>query len=576
MPLGQFANETVMACTAPLLNQADFGTAGGYIAGRYCGLGSFEDGTTCCFPCPIQDWQYPPEWEDQLRIPNYLSVLSVILCCFLLVSFVVLPASRTHRHHLSVGLLFPVLFISTSFVIPVAVDPPMCYDAITPHDMRSSQSCAWTGALVTLGGLGCAVWVFLRSLWLHIRIFWDRDPGRMFKWGSILVGTLLPIVFSHRHALHNRLHLPHGADLPPKPRERILHLLAMAHYLLYRRVPPQVVTTAYCIWVYLRTRRAEAARNASYAQHQRKANTWHTVKELFLLQWRNIAVCVLTIIGSIAFFIVFWSQDSKLGRVFNDPQNIKPVKTWIVCHTLSRGDKDECRRYVEGFTVPRSSVLASLILASLVGIEIFILLFRFSMLLAWRDLLISLSYRAKINRPPSPELTSLDNPDQYLVQPKRSTFDSETPSSDHRSSGAGRAEELDDLSPTLHRRPGYERVTSESGLLAPATSNSGWDQSGESSRAETPGAFGNTRGVLDPNVHVLTSPQPVAQSASSIRAAPGPRIAEEDGNEGLKRGRSERLRAAYRRLCLGALCMSMGLVSPGRRWGGQFDLLGVV
>ena len=39
------------------------------------------------------------------------------------------------------------------------------------------------------------IWVFLRSLWLHIRIFWDRDPGNRFKWASIVFGTLIPFVF---------------------------------------------------------------------------------------------------------------------------------------------------------------------------------------------------------------------------------------------------------------------------------------------------------------------------------------------------------------------------------------------
>jgi hypothetical protein len=61
----------------------------------------------------------------------------------------------------------------------------------------------------------------------------------------------------------------------------------------------------------------------------RRANleTWANVKKLFLLQWRNILVSVFVSIGSLVFFIVFWTQDSKLGKVNNDTKNIKPVKT---------------------------------------------------------------------------------------------------------------------------------------------------------------------------------------------------------------------------------------------------------
>ncbi|KAF2657961.1 hypothetical protein K491DRAFT_565293, partial [Lophiostoma macrostomum CBS 122681] len=414
MPLGEFANTTTVRCTPPLLDEALFSKTGGYQPGRYCGLGSFEDGTTCCFPCPIQDYLYPPEWKQQLRVPNYLSILSVILCCFLLLSFAVLPASHTHRHYLSVGLLFPVLFISLSFVIPVAVDPHMCYDEITPNDMRSSHSCAWTGALVALGGLGCAIWVFLRSLWLHIRIFWDRDLGRKFKWGSIIVGTVVPLIFLIALLAATGFSFRMGQTCLPNHENAIVTFwawlvsFAIAGFLL------QVVTTGYCIYIYVRSLRRERQRQSDNSIQRgeaiAKVETWKYVKNMFLLQWRNILVSIFTIVGSIAFFIVFWTQDSKLGHVFNDPKNIKPVKTWIICLTLSRGDKEECRKYVKNFTVPQETVLTSLILASLVGIEIFILLFRVSMLRAWRDLLKSLFYRAHRGRPPTPELTSLDLP----------------------------------------------------------------------------------------------------------------------------------------------------------------------
>jgi hypothetical protein len=306
------------------------------------------------------------EWKQQLRVPNYLSILSVILCSFLLLSFAVLPSSQTHRHYLSVGLLFPVLFISLSFVIPVGIDPPTCYDAITPNDMRSSLSCAWTGSLVTLGGLGCVVWVFLRSLWLHIRIFWDRDPGRYFKYGSIFAGTMLPLSFLIALLTATGFSYRMGQTCLPNHEHAIvtfwvwLVVFAIAGFLL------QAVTTGYCVYVYMRTLRRERASITSFQRRgfTAKLETWTNVKKLFLLQWRNILVSVLVIIGSISFFIVFWAQDGKLGRVFNDPANIKPVKTWIICQTLSRGDKEECRKYVKDFTVPRAAVLTSLILAS--------------------------------------------------------------------------------------------------------------------------------------------------------------------------------------------------------------------
>ena len=117
----------------------------------------------------------------------------------------------------------------------------------------------------------------------------------------------------------------------------------------------QSVTTGYCVLVYLHSLRREKKRSVqgslNKASTSENVRTWQNVKYLVLLQWRNILVSVLAIIGSISFFIVFWSQDAKLGAIFNDPHDITPVKVWITCLTLSEGDKLECLQYVGNFTV---------------------------------------------------------------------------------------------------------------------------------------------------------------------------------------------------------------------------------
>jgi len=244
----------------------------------------------------------------------------------------------------------------------------MCHDDITPNDMKSSMSCVWTGSLVTLGGLGSVVWVFLRSLWLHIRIFWDRDPGKMFKLGSILFGTIVPLIFLVVILAATGFSYRMGQTCLPNHEYAIitfwiwLVIFAILGFLL------QAVTTSYCFFVYVRTfrreRRASAIDSHPHRHARAKAENWRNVKRLFLLQWRNILISIFVILGSISFFVVFWTQDSKLGRVFNDPSNIKPVKIWIICLTLSMGDKEECRKYVKNFTVDQTAVLISLIMAS--------------------------------------------------------------------------------------------------------------------------------------------------------------------------------------------------------------------
>ncbi|KAF2019714.1 hypothetical protein BU24DRAFT_489619 [Aaosphaeria arxii CBS 175.79] len=415
------------ACPEPLLDQSLFGVKRGYQAGRYCGLGALSDGNTCCLPCPIQDWVYHSEWKQQLRISNYLSILSVALCVFLLLSFAVLPASATRRHYLSVGLLFPVLSISLSFVIPIGSNPDLCYDAITPNDMNSSASCAWTGALVTLGGLASVIWVFLRSLWLHVRVVWDVAPGRGFKWASIAAGTLLPLGFLVAILVRTGFSYRMGRTCLPNHEDAIVTFWAWLMAFAVAAFVLQFVTTGYCVMVYLRTLRRERSRARSTFERggRERLDTWREVKKMLVLQWRNILVSIFVLVGSVAFFVVFWAQDSKLGRVDNE-EDLVAVKTWIECQMASRGDKAQCRKYVEGLTVPFASVLTALILASLVGVEIFILLFRLSMLKAWITLFRSLPRRlrniyASIRRPPS------NDPDELPMTTGPETKENKTP-----------------------------------------------------------------------------------------------------------------------------------------------------
>ena len=210
--------------------------------------------------------------------------------------------------------------------------------------------------------------VFLRSLWLHIRIFWDKDPGRGFKWGSIIFGTAMPLVCLIAVLSVTGLSYRMGQTCLPNHEHAIvtfwiwLVIFASLAFLL------QTFTSGYCFYVYVRSlrrvRRESAIDSSERGQVMRKLESWGNVKNLFLLQWRNVLVSIFVIVGSISFFIVFWTQDNKLGRVFNDPKNIQTVKIWIICQILSMGDKQECRKYVQDFTVDQAAVLVSLILAS--------------------------------------------------------------------------------------------------------------------------------------------------------------------------------------------------------------------
>jgi len=116
------------------------------------------------------------------------SVVGLAICVFLLVTWAVLPPEKTRRHYLSTCLVIGIFLIALAFVIPLAVKPPQCYNDITPNDMFTNLTCAFSGAFLIAGGLTVAVWIFIRALSMHLQICWDVIPGEKFFYASLGLG----------------------------------------------------------------------------------------------------------------------------------------------------------------------------------------------------------------------------------------------------------------------------------------------------------------------------------------------------------------------------------------------------
>jgi hypothetical protein len=96
------------------------------------------------------------------RVAEGLNVGGLICLVFLMVSFVCLPAEKTRRHYLSYCLIIAAIFLALGFVIPFGTRPAQCYDEITPNDMFSNLTCAFSGAFLIAGGLSMAIWSKLK------------------------------------------------------------------------------------------------------------------------------------------------------------------------------------------------------------------------------------------------------------------------------------------------------------------------------------------------------------------------------------------------------------------------------
>lgn len=114
--------------------------------------------TTCCLPCPLQQWVSSNAFERKASIAYWFNAPALACQVFLLLTFLILPPEVSGRHYLSIGLCIALVLLEVSFLVPLGTNPEECFDAVTPNDFRTSGSCAVSGALLELGSMGAVVW----------------------------------------------------------------------------------------------------------------------------------------------------------------------------------------------------------------------------------------------------------------------------------------------------------------------------------------------------------------------------------------------------------------------------------
>lgn len=316
----------------------------------------------------MTNWTYSDTFSTVGLVAEWVSVFSTVCCVFLLVSWTVLPIDKTHRHYLSICLTIAVVFMNLGFIIPLAGRPDQCYNSITPNDMQTSSTCAASGSFIILGGWAAILWVFLRSLSLHLQICWQVVVGRNFLWFSQVVGWGVPVVgialaltlsgVSFRFG--NTCHINHSNSLA----DMWIPLLVFAGMTLII----QFATFGYCIKVYLASladNNATTENSAGLPSYTNSIRTmtprqaYRRVRRVLQLQWRGIAIVLIIITDVIFFAIVFVFQDNTVQALKIDPTI---ATDWIVCIVENGGDKTPCLSKTSGFVVGMATTGAVLIL----------------------------------------------------------------------------------------------------------------------------------------------------------------------------------------------------------------------
>ncbi|KAK4495629.1 hypothetical protein PRZ48_012897 [Zasmidium cellare] len=300
--------------------------------------------------------------------------------------------------------------LKLAFIVPLGSKPNLCHDEITPGDMHTSLSCAWSGALLVAGAMSCAVWIMLRSLWTHLRVCWDVAQTRTLFLLTQLTGWGLPGLFLALCIPITGVSYRIGSACVPNQKNAFVTWFGWLIAFACIAALLQFITTTFCLWLYLKDMKKGQAETTTISTNASQDRTlaWRRVRKVLSLQWRSIVLTTLVIIESVYFGVVFIHETSTADRLTTNASD--DILEWAFCLVRNQGRKDECLNITKVLGLSEGSILASFFLAALIGLLTFSLMIRRSMLRGWSALLLH------------PRRPSVGEQDFIIISPKRKSF----------------------------------------------------------------------------------------------------------------------------------------------------------
>lgn len=118
------------------------------------------------------------------------------------------------------------------------------------------------------------------------------------------------------------------------------------------------------------------------AKSQRARVIYRRLKSVLYLQWRGILIVTIVLVDVIFFAVVFVYLDKIEVSVLHDYTRVMP---WVICLIENGGNRDQCFKFSHKWLISEPTIGAMLIMISLLGIELFVLLFRWSLITGWKE-----------------------------------------------------------------------------------------------------------------------------------------------------------------------------------------------
>ncbi|CRG86639.1 Frizzled and smoothened-like protein O [Talaromyces islandicus] len=372
-------------CPAPFLQEALFTNTRGYINGRFC---QEYGGHVCCLPCPLQDWRYPDNVDAKVGAAGWIAVALLPFSVFLLLTYAILPVKYTNRHYITVCFTLALACMQVAFIVPLGTKPDACYDEITPNDMYSDLSCAFTGALLLFGGIAVVTWSLLRTIALHLQVCWEIVIGPVFMWCATVAGLGVPILITavmlHFTGVSYRFGGVCHINSENSLGDYWIPLLVFAGLALIL----QFATIGYCIHIYVRSlfdsdpTSTNHSGLPSYSGSVRTATArqaYKRVRRVLKMQWRSIAL-VITILANVIYFSVIFVQ---LNNSLNlTPETKARATPWLLC-LVTYQDPTKCTAESKPVAIAEAKLVATMVLLAIVNMWNFIFTVRWSMIQGW-------------------------------------------------------------------------------------------------------------------------------------------------------------------------------------------------
>jgi len=287
----------------------------------------------------------------------------------------------------------PAYVLQLGFVIPLGTQPEQCYDEITPNDMYSSLTCAFSGASLVSGGLSFAVWIFIRALSMHLQICWDVTPGKKFFYWAQGLGWFVVAAFFALTLTITGVSFRFGDVCHVNAKHSMSDLWAPLLAIAGGAVFLQGGTFVYCIKVYLHNmfshKGDETQSSAGLPSYTDSVQTrsaravYRRVRKVLWLQWRSIAIVLFILVDVIFFSISFIWLNAITLHAIKDTKDLRP---YVLCLLRNPTDPAPCYALGQTMSISESTVIAILMMLSIAGLQCFFLLARWSMVTGWLEL----------------------------------------------------------------------------------------------------------------------------------------------------------------------------------------------